>query len=242
MSAGDGVKAFVAGATGYTGREVVRALVRAGADTVAHVRPDSPWLAEWRARFQDEGARPDATPWEEAALGERLRALQPTHVFALLGTTRARAAAARRAGAPPADYENVDFGLTVMLLHAAAACPADAAGRRPRFVYLSAIGARADTSNRYMQVRGRVEALVRASPLPYLIVRPGFISGGDREERRPLERILATSTDIGTALLGTLGARRLRARLRPRSGEELARAIVRLALAGREGVVEAEEL
>ena len=33
--------AFVAGATGYTGREVVRLLAERGVRTLAHVRPDS---------------------------------------------------------------------------------------------------------------------------------------------------------------------------------------------------------
>src|SRR5215208_1501420 len=60
--------AFVAGATGYTGREVVRQLVERGVRAVAHVRPDSPRLAEWRERFAELGAEVDATPWEEPAM------------------------------------------------------------------------------------------------------------------------------------------------------------------------------
>ena len=40
--------AFVAGATGFTGREVVRLLVERGVPAVAHVRPDSPRLEEWK--------------------------------------------------------------------------------------------------------------------------------------------------------------------------------------------------
>src|SRR5215217_2597869 len=82
--------AFVAGATGYTGREVVRALVARGVRAVAHVRPDSPRLAEWRERFGEVGADVDATPWEEPAIRAALARWRPTHVFALLGTTRER--------------------------------------------------------------------------------------------------------------------------------------------------------
>ena len=48
--------AFVAGATGYTGREVVRVLLERGVRTVAHVRPDSPHVDEWRSRFEAQGA------------------------------------------------------------------------------------------------------------------------------------------------------------------------------------------
>lgn len=229
--------AFVAGATGYTGQEVVRALIEANGTAIAHVRPDSPRLQEWRERFEAMGALPDATPWEERALVDRLTAARPTHVFALLGTTRARAAAAARTGGPAADYETVDYGLTVRLLRAAAAC-----GWHPRFVYLSSIGASERTRNPYMRARGRVEAEIRASALPALIVRPSFISGPDRDESRPVERAAAFAFDRATRALALLGARGLRARYRPRTARELARSMVRLAIEERDGVVEAEEL
>jgi uncharacterized protein YbjT (DUF2867 family) len=230
--------AFVAGATGYTGREVVYALAERGIPVIAHVRPDSPRLQEWRDRFVRVGARVDATPWEEEALAARLAALAPTHVFALLGTTRARARASERAGAPAADYEAVDYGLTAMLLRASARSPGP-----PRFIYLSSLGAREDTGNEYLRVRGRIEAELRAGALPHLIVRPSFITGPDREETRPAERIGAAVVDAALALAGALGARRLRARYRSRSGTELAEAIVRIALQpGPSRVVEPQEL
>lgn len=229
--------AFVAGATGYTGRAVVRALVESGATVVAHVRPESARLEEWRRSFAEMGARVDATPWLAEAMAHTLTELRPTHVFALLGTTRARAAAAARAGGPAADYQTVDYGLSVQLLRAAAA-----SGTRPRFVYLSAVGAGGASRNPYLDARNRVEAQVRASGLPYLVVRPSFITGPDRDEPRPVERVAATVTDLGTRLLAVLGASRLRARYRPHTGDELARSIVRLALLNHDGVVEAEDL
>src|SRR5262245_55763625 len=48
--------AFVAGATGYTGNEVVSALRGRGIRTIAHVRPDSSSLERWRKSFEDIGA------------------------------------------------------------------------------------------------------------------------------------------------------------------------------------------
>jgi uncharacterized protein YbjT (DUF2867 family) len=48
--------AFVLGATGFVGREVVRQLSARGAATVAHVRPDSRSLAEWRDKLDALGA------------------------------------------------------------------------------------------------------------------------------------------------------------------------------------------
>ena len=99
--------AFVAGATGYTGREVVRVLRESGVSTVAHVRPDSPRLAEWRARFGALGAEVDTTPWDAPAMATTLARVQPAIVFALLGTTRRRARAAAERGAAES-YASVD--------------------------------------------------------------------------------------------------------------------------------------
>ena len=51
------VTAFVLGATGFVGREVVRQLcVRGDARPCAHVRPDSSKLDDWRAKLGELGA------------------------------------------------------------------------------------------------------------------------------------------------------------------------------------------
>lgn len=214
---------FVAGATGYTGREVVRECRARNLETIAHVRPDSRNLDDWRRRFETLGARVDTTAWTLEAVTATFRALQPGWVYALLGTTRARGKAAT-GSAVAETYEAVDYGLSVMLLEAAMAC-----GSKPRFVYLSAMGAGGRPMNAYMDVRKRVEAAVRGSDLPFLIARPGFITGSDREEWRAGERIAAT---IGNGVLGVLsklGAKRLATRYTSMTGAELARALVELA-------------
>jgi hypothetical protein len=72
---------------------------------VAHVRPDSPRLAEWRATFARLQAATDATPWDAAAMTAALVRLRPPVVFALLGTTR------RRGRGTGDTYESVDYGL-----------------------------------------------------------------------------------------------------------------------------------
>jgi nucleoside-diphosphate-sugar epimerase len=231
--------AFVAGATGYTGREVVRALRARGVETVAHVRPDSSRLSTWRARFEALGAAVDTTPWEVDAMRATLARLRPDIVFALLGTTRARVSQARARGRLDESYETVDYGLTRMLLDAARA-----SGSRPRFVYLSSTGARESGGTAYLTVRGRIERALREGDLPYLIARPSFITGPDRDEFRLGERIGARATDAVLVILGFLGARRLRDRYRSTTSVILAEALVRLALdasmAGR--VVESEAL
>lgn len=216
-------KAFVAGATGLTGRDVVRALRERGVDVHAHVRPDSRELDAWRRRFGALGAEVDTTPWDEEAMRTRLTALAPTHVFALLGTTKKRGRAAASSGRDES-YEAVDYGLSALLLRASSAC-----GSSPRFVYLSSMGVGPSTRSPYLAVRHRLEEELRASKLPWFAARPSFIVG-ERDEARPLERIGSALGDGMLALAGVVGARKLRERYRSQTGEELARALVRLAL------------
>jgi uncharacterized protein YbjT (DUF2867 family) len=198
--------AFVAGATGYTGREVVAALRERGIRTIAHVRPDSARVAEFRERFTALGA-------------ERVR---PTHVFALLGTTRARARSEGMSAQQA--YARIDYGLTKWLVDAALAL-----GSSPRFVYLSAAGVDPESKNNYVAARARTEQCVKSSGLPYTIARPSFITGPDREEDRPLERIGGVVADGVLAFVGALGARKLRARYRSTTAAQLARGLVRIA-------------
>jgi nucleoside-diphosphate-sugar epimerase len=213
------VIAFVAGATGYTGREVVRALRARGIETVAHVRPDSSRLEA------AVGARVDTTPWERAAMTATLSAVRPDLVFALLGTTRARARQARSAGGGNQGYEVVDYGLTMLLLEAA-----ERSGSRPRFVYLSSIGVKEGSGNPYLAVRARVERALREGNLPYTVARPSFITGPDRDEFRAGERIVSRFVDGALAVAALLGGRRLRERYRSTSNVLLAEALVRVAL------------
>ena len=222
---------FVAGATGYVGRATVEAAASiAAVRAVAHVRPDSPTRATWRARFEALGAAVDVTPWDEDALAATLARVRPAAVFALLGTTR------RRGAASGDTYESVDYGLTALLFRAAvrAARAADGAARAadgaaPRFVYLSAVGADAGSRNPYLAVRGRFERELRAGPLPWTIVRPSFITGPDRDESRPAERIGAAVVDALLAPAAVLGARRMADRYRSITGAALAASLVRLA-------------
>jgi uncharacterized protein YbjT (DUF2867 family) len=232
-------KAFVAGATGYTGREVVRALIARGVEASAHVRPDSPQLGALTHEFAAEGAAIDNTSWEEAALSHTLTRLRPSVVFALLGTTRARVHAARQAGAAAESYDSVDYRQTTMLLRAAIA-----SGSRPRFVYLSSLGAGRPSGNAYLSARYKAEGEVRASGLPYVIARPSFITGLDRRESRPGERIAAKVIDKVLGLAGYLGAASLRERYLSMSARTLATALVSFAFdeADPALVVETEEL
>ena len=242
---GDGDKerrsAFVAGATGYTGREIVRVLCERGVATVAHVRPDSPRLAHWRSYFSELRAIVDTTAWDEAAMTATLRRLRPDCVFVAVGTTRRRMKQAVDEGADPATvgYDAVDYGLTALLLSAVVK-----ARIRPRFIYLSATGVRPHARGAYYKARWRAEEAVRKSGLPYIIARPSFIVGPGRDERRPLETLGARLIDGALTAAGLLGAARLKARYHSTTNTALAEALVRLAFdpsaAGR--LFEADEL
>jgi uncharacterized protein YbjT (DUF2867 family) len=231
--------AFIAGASGYTGRAVVAALRAAGVEVHAHVRPGSPRLAALHPEFEALGARVDTTPWEPDALAARMEALRPSLVFALLGITRAGAAREKRRTGVEPSYETVDFGLTAML---ADACVA--ARVAPRFVYLSSLGTGPTGSGAYLQWRWKTEEHVRATGLPFTIVRPSFITGDDRDESRPLEQVGAAAASVALSVVSALGGRRIARRFGARTNVELAHGMVRAALdpawAGR--VMESEEI
>ena len=211
------MRAFVAGATGWTGRHVVEALVACDVETVAHVRPDSPRLEHWKTHFGRVGARFDSTAWDPAAMGERLDVLKPDLVFGLLGTTR------RRRDRGDGDYEAVDYGLTVMLMDACCREPA------PRFVYLSSLGAGPGATSPYMSVRWRVEERLRESGMRGLVVRPSLIIG-DRDEARSGEAMGAWILDRILAPLRWVGRGDLADRYGSIHGKDLGRGIVAHAL------------
>jgi uncharacterized protein YbjT (DUF2867 family) len=227
--------AWVAGATGFVGRAVVPALVARGTRTIAHVRPDSSRIDEWRKRFTEQGAELDTTAWDAAAIGDRMRAAGVTVVMCLIGTTRKKARTDQVEGDI---YQAVDLGLTRTLVEAA-----QAAGTRPRFVYLSSVGADAGARSAYLKARGQAEAVVAASGLPYRLARPSFITGPGRDESRPGERTASAITDGLLAFAGVLGARKTRDRYRSTTPDVLAGALVRLAFddAG-DRIVEGSEL
>lgn len=231
------MRAFVAGATGYVGKAVVRLLVERGVETLAHVRPDSSRLVEHIELFESVGAIVDTTPWEQEAMSQRFRAFQPHFVFGCLGTTAAR----RRASSAPENetYEAVDYGLTALLVRASAAQET-----KPRFVYLSSAGTGASTGSAYLLARFKAETAIQKAELPYTIARPAIISGTNREEDRPAERFGAV---VGDALLGVaaaVGLGSLRDKWASMTNVQLATAMVDLALSsdGLNRIVDAREL
>lgn len=216
------MRAFVAGATGLTGHEVVRRLAETGHEVVAHARAESRALDSLRQDCASWGVVVDTTDWEPEALKARLEQLAPQLVFGLIGTTRARAKA--EGIVARSIYDQIDYGLTAMLIDAASALD-----QPPRFVYLSSVGTRPGVKNPYLAARDRTESHLRASGLPYTIARPSMIIG-PRADRRPLERTAAVVADTVLAAGGLFGAKRFRDRFRSISGHDLAHALVAAAI------------
>ncbi|MCB9506981.1 MAG: NAD(P)H-binding protein [Myxococcales bacterium] len=239
MSGDPSRSAFVAGATGYTGRAVVETLRARGVAVTAHVRPGSPRLETLGDSFRDVGASVDTTPWDRHALASRLTELRPDVVFALLGITRAGAAREKKRTGVEPSYETIDYGLTVLLLDAISD-----AGLSPRFVYLSSLGTSATASGEYLRWRWKAEERVRKSGLPFTIARPSFITGDERDEDRPGERIGAAVASVVLGASAALGAKRFAKRYGSRTNTQLASALVDAALdpAKANRTLESEEL
>ena len=211
--------AFVLGATGFVGRELVRQLCVRGAKPVAHVRPDSTSLARWRTRLEALGAAVDPTPWQAAAMAARLAVIEPAQIYVLIGTTRSRAKADAVSGNI---YEAIDLGLTRLAVEAARASKL-----RPRIVYLSSVGADPKARSAYLAARGQAEAVVTSSGLPWVIARPSIITG-ERDDGRAGERSAAVIGDGLLAVAGVLGGKQLRDRYQSTTPDVLASALIRL--------------
>ena len=221
-------KALVFGATGYVGRQVVRRLCEKQVETIAHLRPDSGRMASRQEHFTEYGATPITVPWNATAIGETLATQRPTHVFSLIGTTRAQA----KSDAIPGDiYQAVDYRLTKLALDACTALETP-----PRFIYLSSVGASSKSRSAYLRARGQIEEQLQAGNLSWLSAQPSIITGHDRDVDRPAERWGAAIGDRLLRVASLFGARGLKERYVSTSATRLAEALVTLGLSGQEGV------
>jgi nucleoside-diphosphate-sugar epimerase len=221
-------KALVMGATGYVGRQVVRRLCEKGIATLAHVRPGSTQIDAWHERFSEQGAVVLSTAWNAQAIESALAKHAPTHVFALIGTTKARAKSDQIAGDI---YQAIDYGLTKMLLDGCVAVAPN-----PRFIYLSSVGASASSRSAYLRARGQLEDDLAASGLSWLSARPAAITGHDRDVDRPAERWGAAIGDTVLSIASLLGAKKLKEQYESTSSTRLAEALVTLGLSDESGV------
>lgn len=150
-------RAFVAGATGSTGRTVCRLAGAFDLPIVPHFRP---------TRAANEACLPpNAAVFDladAAALGTALGGC--TTVLQLIGTMRKRFSAGDT-------YQTSDIGTTQLLVDAARA--GDAVDH---LVLLSSVGAGRPVGA-YLKAKAAAEAIVIESGVPYTIVRPSAFDG-----------------------------------------------------------------
>lgn len=201
--------ALVAGGTGLVGAALLRRL--AASDAYAEVRAlgrRAPAVASPKIRFVAS---------DLAGLGAVAAQLAVDDVYCCLGTTI-------RAAGSQAAFERVDYHMVVEL--ARAACQAGAR----RFLVVSAVGASTRSPAFYSRVKGRMEQAVLAEPFEAVhVVRPSLLLG-ERAESRPGERLgQALSPLLSPLLRGPL------AKYRPIGADDVAAAMLRLALEGERG-------
>lgn len=148
---------FVAGATGATGRTLMRLALAKDLDVVPHVRPKSanrPPASTWSRRAEFELAN-------HARLVEALQGR--TTVLQLIGTMRKRFASGDT-------YETSDIGTTRQLVEAS-----KEAGVQ-HLVLLSSMGA-GRPMGAYLEAKAEAERLVRESGLAWTVARPSAFEG-----------------------------------------------------------------
>lgn len=201
--------ALIAGASGLVGRGVLQRLLQDPAYAQVRVLTRRP------LNLSHPHLREIVTDFTGLeALGESLRV---DDVFCCLGTTL------RTAGSRAA-FEDVDYRMVVelaRLTHAAGA---------QQFLVISAAGASEHAPSFYSRVKGRMEKAVSALDFEALhILRPSLLLGARSEHRRGEAFAQKLSP-----LLAMLCAGPLR-RYRPIPAEQVAEAMVRLAVRGESG-------
>jgi uncharacterized protein YbjT (DUF2867 family) len=197
--------ALIAGATGLVGGECLRLLLASPAYssvTVVARRPlgavaASPKLREVVVDF--------------AGLDHVRKQLRADHVFCALGTTIKKAGSEARFREVDLEYPRRLAELTL------------AAGAQ-HFSLVSALGASAASRVFYSRVKGELEDALRAMHWPSLaLLRPSVIAG-DRQEFRPIERIMEHTLRFAPRAW------------RPVAAKDIAAAMIATALSDRPGL------
>ena len=208
--------AWVFGATGLTGRAVVRALRLAKINCHAHLRPDSSSRDTLGALCSEIGAVLAPFEWTEAQVKAAFERAKPTVVFLTLGTTNARAKLDGQG------HRAVDYQLTKMVIDVV-----KAEYPKAQIVYLSAVRSLGASLSDYFRIRVELEAELEVLDALVLVAQPALITG-ERIDVRPWEHRAAVATNKGLDCLSALGLTGMAQRYRSLDGTTLARGMVQL--------------
>ena len=155
------MKVFLTGGTGYVGSHVLQALLDAGHEVVALVRPGS------ESDLPVAENTVDIVPGDALVKESYVHALEDCEaIIHLIGIIR----------------EFPQRGITFEKLHVDATRNILDAAREhgiSRFIHMSALGAKSDSKSGYFKTKARAEAQVEESGMDYTIIRPSIIFGPD---------------------------------------------------------------
>lgn len=146
------MRVLVSGATGFVGKRVVQDLLSAGHVVFAASREGKPVPGATALKL-------DVT--NPSSCVSAVQAAQPEAVVHLVGIIREKGTQT---------FERVQHGGTQNLLEAAGSL-------RPRWLQMSALGAREGTSSGYFTSKAQAEGRVKTSSLDYTIFQPSLIFG-----------------------------------------------------------------
>lgn len=178
-AAKSGLSALLFGATGATGKHLLRELL--SSDVFSRVGEYGRSVTQ-QAKLPETGKsklKQQTIDFENLDV-PKFKQGNWDVVFITLGTTRAKAGSAEA-------FEKID---REYVLNVARAAKSDDSNRKQRLVYLSSGGADPNSSLLYAKSKGLTEqALATLGYDDLIIFRPGLLLEAERPERRPLENL-----------------------------------------------------
>ncbi len=224
-------KIWICGATGFCGTGVIKTILsenhvltalEAQTDHVlAHIRKNSPHadafksIADWEHALQCNELEILEKAWTE--IDEPFLNYQADIVFCALGITQKTG---KKEGV---SYQDIDQKLTLQMLNLSQKLP-----KAPVFVYVSSMGIEWHPWSSYLKARYEVEQAIIHSGLPYIILRPGFLTGPSRSDFRPAEKIGGWITNHLSNVFSVTGLKQAEDKSRPVSAEIMGGAVYQL--------------
>ncbi len=163
-----GKTAILLGASGLTGKHLLAALV-------ADENYDNIKLFS-RKKTENKSSKVNEIVGDLLSLENFKLDFIADEVYCCIGTTTKKTPDKKQ-------YKNIDFGIPVAVAKLAKK------NHIPTFIVVSAMGAKTKSSIFYNKTKGEMEQAVLSEKIPHTyILRPSII-GGNRDEKRPVEKI-----------------------------------------------------